>query len=216
MDNGRPFRISGSEDKKRSRASRSSSGKTSESAAPEEQKASKRAASTALPVADPVATEATSSTAESRIAEPVAEKGSDPASTRSKGRNKRMLGWVATVVVAGLILIGGYTVWSSFGSASVLPGADKYQAVTTVDGQIFFGKVKLFGSEYVEINDGYYLQPAVSESSDGQVDTGRLVRLSNRLYGPNGTIVIPKNQVLSFEVLDPDGQIVQMMGDGSN
>jgi hypothetical protein len=75
--------------------------------------------------------------------------------------------------------------------------------------------VKSAGTDYVEIDDGYYLQPASGDLPTGQPDTGKLVRLSNRLYGPTGNIVLARSQILSFETLDPDGQIVQMMGESS-
>jgi hypothetical protein len=144
-----------------------------------------------------------------------AAKKSPGIKTRKPKLKKPNLKWVAVAGLSVVLLAGAFFILPLLATGATLPGGDKYQAVTTVDGQIFFGKVKSAGNEYVEIVDGYYLQPAAGDLPNGQPDTGKLVMLSNRLYGPSGDIVIAKSQILSFEVLDPDGQIVQMMGVGN-
>lgn len=133
----------------------------------------------------------------------------------SSGRGKRVLRTLVFLVALVVLVLGGYATWSKLFTNGSFPVLDGYQAVTTVNGDVFFGKVKPAGADYVEIDNGYFLQPATSSSDDDEVtNTGKLVRLANRLYAPDGNIIISKSQILSFEALDPDGQIVQMMGGG--
>ncbi len=132
--------------------------------------------------------------------------------TRPKRGKKLLRAILLSVGVLVIVAIVALLARQFLATGSELPGVGKYQAVTTVDGQIFFGKIKTVGTKYVEIDSGYYLQPAANATTaNGQPDTGKLVLLSNRLYTPSGDIVIPITQIISFEPLDPDGQIVQMM-----
>lgn len=196
MDSGRPFRITRSEDGRSRTPARPAASRVSD-AAP--------TAESSVSVAVPAAA--------AEPAEAVTHEKAKPKSVRPKRSAKKLR---AVLVVLGIIIVAGggiFFIRPLLAGTSSLPGADEYQAVTLVDGQIYFGKVKSVGSDYIEIDNGYYLQPTTTTNSEnGQPDTGKLVKLSNRLYSPSGNIVIPVRQVISFETLDPDGQIVQMMG----
>lgn len=193
MDSGRPFRITRPEDGRGRTPARPAASRTPE----------------------PVPVNEKSSVPTATV-EPVEAVVSERTKAKPAGRKRSAKKLRAVLVVLGIIIVAGggiFFIRPLLAGTSSLPGADEYQAVTLVDGQIYFGKVKSVGSDYIEIDNGYYLQPTVAASSEnGQPDTGKLVKLSNRLYSPAGNIVIPIRQVISFEALDPDGQIVQMMG----
>lgn len=197
MDSGRPFRITRPEDGRQSRApARASASRPAEANS-----------ATEKPSTPPV------QTGSSVSSDAVLPEKTKQTSSRRK-RSMKKFG-VFGLIVGIIILVGAgfFLLRPLLPLGPSLPNADQYQAVTLTDGQIYFGKVKTAGSGYIEIDDGYYLQPATSASAEGgQPDTGKLVKLSNRLYSPSGNIVIPIAQVLTFETLDPDGQIVQMMG----
>lgn len=197
MDSGRPFRITRPDDGRQSRTPARTTTSRSAETTPAVEK----------PSTPPVQV---SSSMSSDAVLPEKTKQTSP----KRKRSTKKFGVVG--LIAGIIILVGAAVFllrPLLPLGPSLPNADQYQAVTLTDGQIYFGKVKTAGAGYIEIDDGYYLQPATSASAEGgQPDTGKLVKLSNRLYSPSGNIVIPIAQVLTFETLDPDGQIVQMMG----
>lgn len=117
----------------------------------------------------------------------------------------------AFVVVLAAVIVG-FFLYSSSPASTI--DTSKYQAVFLADGQVYFGKLKPLGSEYLELTDVYYLQSTdendntLQESSD---DTGnnevQLIKLGNELHGPEDKMVIVKDQVLFYENLKSDGRV---------
>ena len=89
----------------------------------------------------------------------------------------------------------------------------KWRAVFMQNNQVYFGK---FLAIPFYISDVYYLevlqplQPpqngSVSPESQPQVT---LIKLGNELHGPTDLIIIPKNQILFWETMKNDSQVVK-------
>jgi hypothetical protein len=95
-----------------------------------------------------------------------------------------------------------------------------YQAVFLANGQVYFGRLSEPNSQYVTLKDIYYLQ-VVQQQLQGQQysqQTGQapqisLVKLGNELHGPEDEMKISRSQILFYEDLKPDSQVVKAIKD---
>lgn len=137
---------------------------------------------------------------------------------------KRFIGLIIVILV---IVLGaaGWFMWSRGQNGSTAIDGNKYQAVSLTDGQIYFGKLHMLNSQYVKVTGAYYLQAQTgktdtSTSTDTSTDQNnvKLIKLGNKIYGPEDDIVIAKDQILTYENLNPDGQVAKWLkkNDGSN
>ena len=92
-----------------------------------------------------------------------------------------------------------------------------YQAIFLTNGQVYFGKLTNPDSDYVTLTDIYYLQvgpqqgsgtAAVPTTTNAQQQIS-LVKLGNELHGPVDQMHISRAQVLFYEDLKSDGQVVK-------
>jgi hypothetical protein len=100
--------------------------------------------------------------------------------------------------------------------------ASDYQAVFLTNGQVYFGKVSDASGDYVTLKDIYYLQvtqpPLQGSAEQGQQAAGQqpqisLVKLGNELHGPVDEMHINRSQVLFYEDLKEEGQVVKAIRD---
>lgn len=80
---------------------------------------------------------------------------------------------------------------------------DAYQAVFLTNDQIYFGRLKNVNSDYLILFDVYYIK--VSENGAGQ-----MVKLGAiEPHGPKDEMIINKEQVLFWENMRFDSQVVK-------
>lgn len=78
-----------------------------------------------------------------------------------------------------------------------------YQAVFLTNDQIYFGHLRDINSDYLILNDVYYVK--IGEDGSGQI-----VRLGAiEPHGPENVMTISKNQVLFWENLRDDSQVAR-------
>jgi hypothetical protein len=78
------------------------------------------------------------------------------------------------------------------------------QAVFLTNGQVYFGKVVEYNSDYLRMNDVYYLKDSTSAATATDLT---LVKLGTEPFGPEDPMFIKQQQILFLENLDPDGQV---------
>lgn len=135
-----------------------------------------------------------------------------------KSKKPIILAIVAVAVVL-VIAIGGWTLASSGASSGAAPAIDngKYQAVFFTNGQVYFGKLKPFNSEYMELTNVYYLQAKTtsddsklqSTTDNANLDNVTMIKLGEEIHGPEDKMIISKDQVLFYENLKTDGKVAQ-------
>lgn len=90
----------------------------------------------------------------------------------------------------------------------------QYQALFLTNGQVYFGRLSNTTDAYVELRDIYYLQVtqngevqegANSAAADPQIS---LAKLGNELHGPEDVMYVSRDQVLFWENLKTDSQVV--------
>lgn len=145
------------------------------------------------------------------------------------GKNSKAPWIILGVVVIVLVVLGilfrgalfnkGGSTGAAMTDATSKPSG--YQAIFLTNGQVYFGKINGGDTNYVDISDIYYLQvvtpplqgnqqtgttPAATSQAQPQIS---LVKLGNELHGPVDEMHISRPQILFYEDLKSDGQVVK-------
>jgi hypothetical protein len=122
-------------------------------------------------------------------------------------RRLSKIAWVLIGVLFVAIVATAYmystTVFGSKNNAT-------YQAVFLANGQVYFGKIISDKGGYITLNNIYYLQavqPIQGSSAESQPFS--LVKLGKELHGPADIMYINKSQVLFYEDLRADSNVVK-------
>lgn len=133
--------------------------------------------------------------------------------------------WIVLVLVVIVLAAAGFVAKDKFnpvfkwgGRGEVLSG---YQAVFLSNGQVYFGKLSDVSDTYVTLKDIYYLQVVQQQqqlqgqqaTQSGQQPQVSLVKLGNELHGPADVMKINRNQILFYEDLKTDSQVVRAIKD---
>lgn len=145
---------------------------------------------------------------------PIAEViGDKPNFKKKNGPAVPSVFWLVLKLLAVLAIIYGGLVASKY---FLKPDqrANDYAAVFLVNGQVYFGKFYKKSEDELVMKEVYYLQNAnngLSSSTSGELPkTGfTLVKLGQELHGPEDFMYINKSQVLFYEYLRADSQLVQ-------
>lgn len=113
-----------------------------------------------------------------------------------------------TVVVAGLVTL----LYVGNPHEYRYVNTSKFQAVFLANDQVYFGKIKALTSQYVDLEDVFYLNNQSSQTS-GTNSTAptnlALVKLGCEVHGPDDQMVINRTQVEFWENLSNSGQVVK-------
>ena len=156
--------------------------------------------------------------------EPVAAVREEPAAPVSRSRRhrdepvvkrpkKRLLLIVAAVIVVLLLIGSGMWAWQMFKNTQTGINGSEYQAVFFTNGQVYFGKLQAFNSQYMELTDIYYLQTSNSTNSTNpqqaatNENSASLVKLGSEIHGPEDQMMIARDQILFYENLKPGGTV---------
>ena len=86
----------------------------------------------------------------------------------------------------------------------------KWQAVFLSNNQVYFGRLKDAGAEYLELSQVYYLHTATElEQNQTPGSSLNLIKLGGEVHGPEDTIHIPKSSVLFWENMKDTSRVVQ-------
>ena len=126
---------------------------------------------------------------------------------------------VTMLVVSIAILSIALMVFVVFGGGkteSDLIKKDKFQAVFLNDstGQVYFGKLTSINNKYYKLSDIYYVRVSQAVQPDKSTTTTpqqniSLAKLGSELHGPEDEMFISRDQVLFWENLKDDGQVVK-------
>lgn len=125
---------------------------------------------------------------------------------------------IVGIVIIIVLAIAGWMLLSKQGDGATGIDNGKYQAVFFTNGQVYFGKLHSFNSEYLKLTDIFYLQAQQDETSDKKnpqqtgtdsSDNLTLVKLGEEIHGPQDEMIISKDQVLFYENLKNDGKVSQ-------
>lgn len=125
-------------------------------------------------------------------------------------------GWLKYIVSGLLVLAVIMVMLWFFGSTKSINSSidhSKYQAVFTVTGEVYFGKLTILPDDYYKLTDVYYIQKKTTQTEGVDTDIAKeannleLIKLGNEMHGPEDTMFLNRSQVLYFENLKTDGTI---------
>lgn len=125
--------------------------------------------------------------------------------TRSKNFPIVIVGLVIIGFLAGAIGSSLLTDWLKYDryDKSDFIEPDSYQAVFLTNDQTYFGRLKNANQDYLILSDVYYVK--IDDNGAGQ-----LVKLGAiEPHGPKDQMTISKKQVLFWENMRPDSQVVK-------
>lgn len=145
----------------------------------------------------------------------------NPRKGRARFRNADRKWRIASVILlfAITLLVISVIVYLAFFNnsskrQSTYVDSSKFQAVFLNGGQVYFGKIKYINSNYMRLEEIYYLrvnqqvQPNAQSNSNSN-DNVQLVKLGCELHGPQDQMLINADQVVFWENLKTDGQVSQ-------
>lgn len=147
--------------------------------------------------------------------------------TESVASGSSKMPWIILGVVVLVIVVLGFLfrdkLFKTGGSKATATKSSGYQAVFLTNGQVYFGKLGQDTEDYLKLSDIYYLQvvqPPLQGQQTGDAAAAAaaqaaaqpqisLVKLGNELHGPIDEMHISKAQVLFYEDLKNDGNVVK-------
>ncbi len=140
-----------------------------------------------------------------------------PVSQQKKSRGLKPMKIIASILlISATVLVVAILLFAVFGrgeSENSLIKNEQFQAVFLNDqsGQVYFGKLSTVNSRLYRLTDIYYVrvdspvQPNDGEQAQQNIS---LAKLGNELHGPEDEMFINRDQVLFWENLKNDGQVV--------
>ena len=120
--------------------------------------------------------------------------------------------WLIVLLLIAAAAVAGWFWWSEQSSLTATIDSDKHQAVFLSSGQVYFGKLSVVNSEYMRLDNVYYLerQLTVGETAEDDETSGnsfQLLKYSDVLYNSEDGMIISKDDIVRFENLKPDGAV---------
>ena len=139
---------------------------------------------------------------------------SSPTIRRNKSANPitRMVAIILSVIV--LLVLGFYGV-KMLNHNEIMKGVNssEYQAVFLTNGQAYFGKITDISGNFLTIKNIYYLQAGQTAQPKDATSTSStplsLVKLGSEIHGPEDQMNIARSQILFYENLKNNSQVVQ-------
>lgn len=123
--------------------------------------------------------------------------------------------WVPLALAALAVVAVAFVLFTYLGKSGQTQYLNKknYQAVFLNNGQVYFGNIQDFNDKYVNLTNIYYLQTNNSDGQQQQQASSNtnvsLVKLGCELHAPFDRMVINSEQVLFWENLKDDSQVVK-------
>jgi len=144
----------------------------------------------------------------------------------SSGGGSSKLPWIVLAIVVLAVIIGAilfrdklFTSNDNSNNTATETKSSGYQAVFLTNGQVYFGKLSDTAGTYATLRDIYYLQVSQTplqgtpeqQAAQQQQQQQRLllVKLGNELHGPEDEMKINRDQILFYEDIKEDGQVMK-------
>lgn len=146
---------------------------------------------------------------------------SEPVEPRGSGRGGKgpkndlialgtKVGMNALIFIIALLIaaIAWFTYTAQPSSQAKYISNNKLQAVFLNSGQVYFGNISALNSQYLVLQNVYYLQSASSTTTTSNQNVS-LIKLGCELHKPYDEMVVNTSQVTFWENLQADGQVAK-------
>lgn len=131
------------------------------------------------------------------------------------------------IVVALFVLAlidAQYGMFSALHSKAQSKG--KWQAVFLTNGQVYFGHLSPFGMKFLKLDNVYYIRtvevpmtvaPTLDEEGNSVPQQAQyekrneIVKITEDTHGPEDTLYLPKQQILFWQTLRHDSEVVRLI-----
>lgn len=116
---------------------------------------------------------------------------------------------VAGLAFAVVLALAGYGLFDLVRpQRSLASGIDRarFQAVVLSSGVVYFGHLRVADDEFYELRDAHFIQEV---KKAGEEPSRRVLPLTDEVHGPENTMFIPRDKVVSVENLRPDSPVVK-------
>lgn len=138
----------------------------------------------------------------------------------NKNSLPRWVNWLNVVILFSiatlLALIAFSFARSGVNSEAKLVDDTKYQAVFLNNGQVYFGNITTINSEYLKLNNIFYLTQNSTTGANADTTNGNytLVKLGcQQIHYPFDQMVINRSQVTFWENLSKDGKVAESIAE---
>lgn len=130
---------------------------------------------------------------------------------------KVFAGVLLALITALLVALVVYLFAFGNGTADLAQAkSNQYQAVflNSADGQVYFGRLSQLNKDFYKLTDIYYVrvttvQPDNNTSTTTSQQNISLAKLGSEIHGPEDAMYIAKKDVMFWENLKEDGQVVK-------
>lgn len=116
--------------------------------------------------------------------------------------------FVALIILLGIFV---YFYNNSFFKKYRSDSGSSYQAVFLSNGQVYFGSIHKMDDDYLVLKNIYYLQANNNVQGSNDSQPFSLVKLGKELHGPTDTMYINRSQILFYEDLRSDSNVVKVI-----
>jgi hypothetical protein len=145
----------------------------------------------------------------------IAIRPSDRRSNSGVRPSRRQVMWLAVFL---LLVVFGMTGLHWFNHRNDLRiDSTKYQVVFLDNNQVFFGQLQSSKGNYLTLKNAYYVQGdaqtvTAEQKPAGQVESTKLLKVSDTVYGPGDSMSIQSSKVLFWQNLEDDSKVTQAIG----
>ena len=120
---------------------------------------------------------------------------------------RRLVAGLAFAVVLALAGYGLVDLVSAQTSEASPIDRSKFQAVVLSSGVVYFGHLTVVNDEFYELRDAHFIQEVKKVGT--AAPERRVLPLREEVHGPENTMVIPRDHVVSIENLRDDSLVVK-------
>jgi len=117
--------------------------------------------------------------------------------------------WGLMLLFAGVVILAGVYYVAILSISFFSDTREEYRAVFLTNGQVYFGKLSSERSQYVVLQDIFYLQVSPLSGGESPDQGANLVKLGTELHGPADEMRINRDHILYIEDLRPDSRVVE-------
>lgn len=120
------------------------------------------------------------------------------------------VGMNALVFIIALLIaaIAWFTYSAHPASQAKYISSNKLQAVFLNSGQVYFGNISALNSDYLVLQNVYYLQSSSASSASSNQNVS-LIKLGCELHKPYDEMIVNVSQITFWENLQTDGQVAK-------
>lgn len=123
---------------------------------------------------------------------------------------QKLLGWITALAAITIAVALCVIAYQGARSRSVPEQSTPYHAVALMNGQLFFGRIDGFGTDYTVLRDVFYIQ--TRENPETKQVANVLIKRGGEAHGPD-RMILNRQQVLLIEPVKQDSQIGKLIAE---